>query len=302
MKKSTYIFFLLLSLGMISCHRNYNTIEIQKRDMFLNLNERKSIVVAHRGDWRNAPENSLKAIQNCILMGADVVELDIRMTRDSVLVLMHDETIDRTTTGNGVINDMTYDTLQKFYLKNGASMATEHKVPTFKEALLLSKNKIWIDMDIKTDVPFEFLYRVLRETKTSNQVLTISYRKYHDARAYYGTYLDSIIYIPGISNQIPDPSLYIQEFEETINPVIYAPKFSHDTSLLVNYIDTIIANGDKVWIHTITADRSGNHHDDRAVYDIEGSYGWLVDKGVSVFQTDRPGLLIQYLESRHLRD
>ena len=59
------------------------------------------LVVSHRADWRNAPENSLQAIQNCIDMGVDMVEIDLKKTKDGHLILMHDKTIDRTTTGKG---------------------------------------------------------------------------------------------------------------------------------------------------------------------------------------------------------
>lgn len=64
-------------------------------------------VVAHRGDWRHAPENSLQAIQNSIDMGADMVEIDVRRTKDSVFVLMHDDSIDRTTSGTGHVDEVT---------------------------------------------------------------------------------------------------------------------------------------------------------------------------------------------------
>ena len=62
-------------------------------------NDNHVMVVAHRGDWRNAPENSLQAIQYCIDMGVDMVEIDVRKTKDGHIVLMHDGSIDRTTNG-----------------------------------------------------------------------------------------------------------------------------------------------------------------------------------------------------------
>ena len=59
------------------------------------------VVVSHRGDWRNWPENSIDAIESVIAMGVDVMEMDLKLTKDSVLVLCHDKTIDRTTSGKG---------------------------------------------------------------------------------------------------------------------------------------------------------------------------------------------------------
>ena len=73
--------------------------------------------MAHRGDWKNYPENSLPSIQACIDMGVDIVEIDIQRTSDGVLVLSHDEKIDRMTNGSGKIEEMTYSEINKFYLK-----------------------------------------------------------------------------------------------------------------------------------------------------------------------------------------
>ena len=61
------------------------------------------VVASHRGDWRNWPENSLAAIESVIGMGADIVEIDLALTSDSVLVVCHDRTLNRTTTGKGLI-------------------------------------------------------------------------------------------------------------------------------------------------------------------------------------------------------
>ena len=70
------------------------------------------IVASHRGDWRNYPENSIPAIESVIRMGVDIVEIDLKMTKDSVLVLCHDKTIDRTLNGKGLVSDFTLDSLK----------------------------------------------------------------------------------------------------------------------------------------------------------------------------------------------
>ena len=62
---------------------------------------KKTLIAAHRGDWRNACENSLEAIENAIRMGVDIVEVDLQRTKDGELILMHDRKLDRTTTGYG---------------------------------------------------------------------------------------------------------------------------------------------------------------------------------------------------------
>ena len=69
-------------------------------------NSKYVVVISHRGDWRNYPENSIPAIESIIRMGVDMMELDVKMTKDSVLVLMHDKTVDRMTNGKGLVSDL----------------------------------------------------------------------------------------------------------------------------------------------------------------------------------------------------
>ena len=134
MKK--YIFITTMSLlGLAGCGENkvqeqYNAPAEQQivqsdanpvsiDELIANLEDSHNdqvIVVAHRGDWRNAPENSLQAIQNCIDMGVDMVEIDVRQTKDGQLVLMHDVTVDRTTTGTGKVSELTWEYLQGLQL------------------------------------------------------------------------------------------------------------------------------------------------------------------------------------------
>ena len=78
--------------------------------------ESKSTLVAvHRGDWRNAPENSIQALKNTIAMGAHIFELDVQLSKDSVLYLMHDKTIDRTTNKKGKVEDFAWEELSQMY-------------------------------------------------------------------------------------------------------------------------------------------------------------------------------------------
>ena len=109
------ILFVILSLNLTACshqpsdlNRNRNHLK-EITDNLKNSTNNYVLVAAHRGDWRNAPENSIQAIKNCIEMGVDMVEIDVRMTKDSALVLMHDNTIDRTTTGEGKVSEWTLD-------------------------------------------------------------------------------------------------------------------------------------------------------------------------------------------------
>ena len=73
----------------------------------------------HRGCWRLAPENSIKAIEECIRIGVDMVEIDVRRTKDGHLVVIHDRSVQRTTNGKGLVAELTLEELQKLRLKQG---------------------------------------------------------------------------------------------------------------------------------------------------------------------------------------
>ena len=87
----------------------------QIREQLMSRSTNSVLVVAHRGDWRNFPENSLEGIENAIKMGVDIVELDVQRTQDGVLILMHDETLNRTTTGKGKVSEVTMDYISNLY-------------------------------------------------------------------------------------------------------------------------------------------------------------------------------------------
>lgn len=113
-------------------------------------NSDELLVAAHRAAHQKHPENSLEAIQEAIDLGVDIIEIDVRVTTDGKVYLMHDQTINRTTTGSGDIEKMSSADLKEFTLFfDGKDSGIT--IPTLKEALALSKGKIMVDLDLKTD-------------------------------------------------------------------------------------------------------------------------------------------------------
>ncbi len=89
--------------------------------------------IAHRGGLAYKPENTLSAFQNAIDQGVDWLEFDVQMTKDGALVVIHDETVDRTTNGTGAVRDLTLEQIRSLDAGGG------QKVPTFDEVLQLAK-------------------------------------------------------------------------------------------------------------------------------------------------------------------
>jgi glycerophosphoryl diester phosphodiesterase len=106
--------------------------------------------VAHRGGAGHAPENTMSAFHNAFEMKADYLELDVHVSKDGELVVIHDPTVDRTTNGTGYVKDLTLEELKN--LDAGSSFAPEfagEKIPTLSEVLDEFRGKIGILIEIK---------------------------------------------------------------------------------------------------------------------------------------------------------
>ena len=99
----------------------------------------RTLVAAHRGGAALAPENSLAAFRNAIALGADILEFDLHLTRDGEIVVIHDPTLDRTTTMTGAVRDRSLAELAAAKLKSSDGAVTEERVPTFAQVLDLAK-------------------------------------------------------------------------------------------------------------------------------------------------------------------
>jgi glycerophosphoryl diester phosphodiesterase len=112
-------------------------------------------VIAHRGEHIQHAENSIAAIQSAATLGADYVELDVRTTSDGKLVLMHDQTVDRTTDGQGAVRELTLEQIRSLHLRGYGDA-----VPTFDEALEAARGRISIYLDWKYASP-EAIFQAL---------------------------------------------------------------------------------------------------------------------------------------------
>lgn len=104
------------------------------------------LITAHRGGHLRAPENSLAAIEEAVAEGADIVEIDIKVSVDGVPFLMHDQTVTRTTGGDGDAEHLTYAQVRRLTLKGG-----QEPPPTLLEALRRTCGRVMVDLDLKTE-------------------------------------------------------------------------------------------------------------------------------------------------------
>ncbi|WP_243355669.1 glycerophosphodiester phosphodiesterase [Bacillus litorisediminis] len=150
----------------------------------------KTLIFAHRGSKGTHPENTLAAFQKAIELGVDGIELDVHVTKDGELVVIHDETVDRTTNGTGRICDLTLAEIKQFDAGSWFSPNfADEKIPALTEVLqLLKSTDILINIEIKSDIiAYENIEeKVLAAIKNSglneSQFIISSFNHYSVAR------------------------------------------------------------------------------------------------------------------------
>ncbi|MDR2472685.1 MAG: glycerophosphodiester phosphodiesterase family protein [Tannerella sp.] len=181
------IFFALFLFGCnVTAKDNYIAIKTtDEASAFFSYKGDGSIIISgHRGGREaGSPENSIEGLQNVINQTPSIFEIDPRLTKDSVIVLMHDATLERTTTGKGKVGDYTYKELQALFLKDYSGNVTKCKIPTLEEVIIATKGKTVVNLD-KKDVPLEMIVALIRKLDASSWVM-ITVHTGAQARYYY---------------------------------------------------------------------------------------------------------------------
>jgi len=268
-----------------------------------NPNSKYVVVACHRGDWRNFPENSAMAIESIIKMGADIMELDLKMTKDSVLVLSHDYTIDRCTTGSGRDDEYTYEELMQFNLKraHGVKSDTTH-ILTLEQALSICKDRICVNVD----QGYEYYDKVLEiagKLGVIDQILIKGKKSIQEVADNESKHNHNVMYMPIVDVQkTAGIALFNSYLEQNVVPLAYEVCWQSEDGTFEETCKKIIEQGSKVWVNTIWASLcGGNGNDDDAAFQAEDPasvYQRYLDNGVSMIQTDRPELLISFLKKK----
>jgi len=276
------ILSLILFIGYISNSFSQTPVD-EIRTRFLDAESKIVMVAAHRAAHNNFPENSLPAIQEAIDIGVDIVELDVKVTKDGVPVLMHDGTINRTTTGTGKLADYSLEELHKFRLVHQGH-TTDHLIPTFLEALKLVKGKVLVDIDIKTD-QLDPIITIIKKMECENQIF------------WFDNDYEALEYVQSVDNDFMlMPRAYSYEMADSaivrFHPEAVHIDFSFYTA---DVTDLIISNQARVWINAL------------GLYDLafgtekeEEALNKLLKFRANIIQTDQPELLLKALRKRGL--
>jgi len=131
----------------------------------------KVLIIAHRGASAYEPENTLRSVKKALELGADMVEVDVRASRDGHVVVMHDAVVDRTTNGKGYVKGMTLEDLKKLNAGLGES------IPTLREVAELIGRKAQLVVEIKVSEIEKRVLQIIKENELDRQTLITSF--YH---------------------------------------------------------------------------------------------------------------------------
>lgn len=141
-------------------------------------------IFAHRGASAYAPENTVEAFALAMEQGADGIELDVQMTKDGQVVVIHDETIDRVSDGTGAVRDYTLEELKKFHFSNHMENYENAVIPTLKEVLdLIKSSNMLLNIELKTGIYWypnleEKTMELVKESGMEDRVIYSSFNHY----------------------------------------------------------------------------------------------------------------------------
>jgi glycerophosphoryl diester phosphodiesterase len=143
------------------------------------------IISAHRGGpVAGYPENCMATFERTLSIAPAMLEMDVAMTRDSVLILMHDASLDRTTNGTGKVDSRTCEEIRGLKLKDNDGQLTEYAIPTLEEALAQLKGRCLLSLDVKRGVPFDRVVGLVQAAGAEGSVVVITYSA-KDAKTVY---------------------------------------------------------------------------------------------------------------------
>lgn len=172
--------------GSYNRQSGFELRSIEDLYQFLTYNkQRLPLVSAHRGGPEPGyPENAIETFERSASRQPLIIECDIALTKDSMLVMMHDDKLDRTTNGKGLLSDYTLKELKQFYLKDNEGKQTAFRIPTLDEVLRWGKGKVIFTLDIKRGVPLDLVMDAVRRNAAAPYAVIITYSASQAAQVY----------------------------------------------------------------------------------------------------------------------
>ncbi|WP_283193297.1 glycerophosphodiester phosphodiesterase family protein [Rhizobium sp. AN80A] len=263
---------------------------------------RDCAVVAHRGIWRDAPENSLSAIERAIAEGYDVVEIDVRRSADDGLFLLHDETLERMAGLDLRSEALASGDLAVLRLRNrdgGEDNAfTLERLPSLAEVFELTRDRIFLHLDVKDREVIPDVIALAKAMGVECRVdFWASLKSEKDLSWIRETVLPhDVLFMAKTRLNVPGAAAQLALLGELMPGVCEI--YFDDLQQLSALNDIRRRNGMALWVNTLDSIACADFTDTAALADPDAVWGRLIDAGISVIQTDEAAALKSYLAAR----
>lgn len=235
------------------------------------------MISAHRGgrNIEGLPENSLEVFAYTLQFTPAMLECDVNISSDGQLLLMHDNSLDRTTTGTGLVQETDWATISQLHLVDDFGTTTSYKVPTFEQALAFAKNRALLSVDVKRNVPFDQVVAAIEQYDMVDYAVVITYNT-EDAQTVHRLNEDLMISV-SIRNQ--------EEWERMKNTTVPFDRMVAFTGTRLSpkaLFDTLHAHDIPAILGTL-----GNL-DQRVAARGDSLYLEYLELGADILATDRP--------------
>lgn len=267
-----------LSINIYSFYQNVN--EVIRKSLKQRFTEKEVLICGHRGFGKFSAENSLASFKLAIEKNIDMIEIDIRSSKDGKLVLMHDQSINRTTNGEGNVSQLNYTELSSYFLYDGGTLTTE-KIPLLSEALEEARGKLYIDIDVKSS-NFRETYEIIKMYGMLNQVLFTVYDIQTNKQLQN---LDKNILIMPVIYEMKDLTDYL-----VINSPLHIAQFNSKgftDEIVKKATEENVAIFKNTYVNTSNTPTSDNYKE----------VNEFIEKKGKVIQTDHPEELKTYFNS-----
>lgn len=266
------------------------------------MHTKKRISIAsHRGCFAgNIVENTLSAFEIALNCGADIIEMDIRRTKDDVFVVFHDENVHRLLGLPGIISDYTLSELRKYKLFNAIGNRSNSHINTLEQALSALKGRCLINLD-QCWFHIDKVYDIVASLGMQEQVLIKSRAPYNAAISWVESKKWKPTFVPIITCEKELDQFFAlpQKLEITIVQVFLDNEKSELIS--ADFVQELHNRGIRLWVNALDLGNEINlaaGHDDTVSVCIspQKGWGWLIQHGVDIIQTDWPDKLRCFLE------
>lgn len=303
-------------------------------EMIGNPQSKGVLIAAHRGAWSAAPENSVPALEACVALGVAIMEIDVQLTADRQLVVLHDRTIDRMTNGKGDVKDQTLAELKqlRLYERDGApcdiwkrKLLTNVPIATLAEILDAARGRILLNLEIKSNEKYGFLetFAAARQLALDMKLADHVLWKIPGAKRLYG--LDMLAGFRGDVGEDSSAAAMVDGIDTSglpyLAPIVWQSERSFERQIgdFAAHENTPVFEVVAQDLHYWPLDGNGRLpgsdrycymgvavlpewcaglSDDVALQDPDAAWGRLADMGCRIIMTDRPEQLAHYLRQR----